>query len=198
MSRLSTRIPHRSPRLTALAGAALLCLSLGAAAQGTATAPGKAPATGTAAASLDRADKAFMEKAAMGGMVEVEMGRLAQQKGTSQQVKDFGARMVQDHGAANNELMQLASKKGLQMPSDAGSAHKRDVQKLSGLSGAQFDREYMAHMVKDHRKDVSDFEKASKSAKDSDVKAFAAKTLPVLQEHLKLAQTTQDAVKAAK
>lgn len=172
----------------------------------TGTAPARAttaPATGTgaattAAASLDRSDRAFLEKAAMAGMAEVAMGRMAQQKATMQPVKDYAARMVEDHTKANSELMQLASTKGLNIPAEMDRSHRKDGEKMGEHSGAKFDREYMEHMVKDHKKTVSDFEKASKSAKDPEVKAFAAKQLPILQEHLRMAQSIHDAAKNAK
>jgi putative membrane protein len=142
------------------------------------------------------ADRTFMEKAAKGGTMEVELGRVAEQKAANAQVKQFGARMVQDHSKANDELKAIASSKGVNLPADAGE-HKKDIDKMSRLQGPEFDREYMKHMVSDHKKDVSEFEKASKSAKDADVKGFASKTLPVLREHLKLAQDTEKAVKSS-
>ena len=166
-----------------------------------ATAPAGATTDGKssgAAAALDRSDRKFVEEAAAGGMAEVELGKLAEQKATSDQVKQFGARMVEDHGKANDELKELAQSKGLSVPAAPDKSHQKDLDKLSKLSGAQFDREYMAHMLSDHRKDVSEFKKMSESAKDSDVKAFAGKTLPTLQEHLKMAQSVNDSVKSMK
>jgi putative membrane protein len=156
------------------------------------------PSGTKAAGQMDRADRKFVEEAAMGGMAEVELGKLAQQKGGSDQVKQFGARMVEDHGKANDELKQLAQAKGLSVPAAPDKSHQKEVDKLNKLSGAKFDREYMAHMLSDHRKDVSDFKKAAGSAKDSDVKSFASKTLPTLQEHLTLAQNVHDSVKSEK
>jgi putative membrane protein len=148
-------------------------------------------------ANVSDADRKFIEKAAMGGVVEVEMGKLAQQKASSDQVKQFGARMVQDHGKANDELKQLAQSKGVAVPAAPATTHHGEVDKLSKLSGAQFDREFMSHMLSDHRKTVADFKKASESAKDSEVKAFAGKTLPTLQDHLSQAQSIHDTVKSA-
>jgi len=175
----------------------LMCLQLNAAAQtaGTGTAPAGGTAMNAGQASLDTSDRKFVEKAAMGGMAEVELGRLAQQKASHQQVKEFGARMAQDHGKANTELQQIAASKGIQLPADSGRSHKKDADKFGKMDAAKFDREYMEHMVDDHKKDISEFEKASRSAKDPDIKAFAARTLPTLQEHLKQAQATHDAVK---
>jgi putative membrane protein len=168
----------------------------------TATRPASADAVATpqaaAGAQLARGDRKFIEEATMGGLAEVELGKLAQLKGASEQVKQFGARMVEDHGKANDELKQLAHIKGFGVPGAPAKAHLREIDKLGKLSGAEFDRQYMAHMLSDHRKDVSEFKKASEAAKDSDVKAFADKTLPTLQEHLKLAQTVHDSVKPTK
>lgn len=147
--------------------------------------------------SLARGDRKFIETAAMGGMIEVELGKLAQDKASNDQVKQFGARMVKDHGKANEELMQIASAKGVQPPATLDKKHQKDVDRLQKLSGADFDRAYMSHMVDDHKKDVSDFKKQAKSGKDAQVQAFAAKTLPTLEEHLQLAKTTEDAVKSA-
>ena len=152
-------------------------------------------AANTKDGSVNASDRKFMEKAAMGGMAEVELGNLAQQKAANAQVKEFGAKMVQDHGKANDELKQIASSKGVTLPTSVDKDHKHDMDKLSKLSGEKFDREYMEHMVKDHKKDVKEFQKASKDSKDGDVKAFAAKTLSVIEGHLQLADRTENAVK---
>ena len=154
-----------------------------------------AGSTGSASAKLAGADKTFVEKAAIGGMAEVELGNLAQQKAASDQVKQFGARMVTDHSKANDELKQIASTKGVQLPSALDDKHKKDMDRLQKMSGADFDKAYMSHMVDDHKQDVAEFKKEANGGKDGDVKGFAAKTLPTLEEHLKLAQTTNDAVK---
>lgn len=154
--------------------------------------------SGSMAGTLDRADKKFLEKAATGGMMEVQLGEMAQQKAASEQVKEFGKRMAEDHGKANDELKQIASAKGAALPASVDKSAQKDLQKFEKLSGADFDRQYMKHMVDDHKKDVSDFQKQAKSAKDPEVKDFAAKTLPTLQEHMKMAQSTYDAVKNTK
>ena len=154
-----------------------------------------AGSTGSASAKLAGADKTFVEKAAIGGMAEVELGNLAQQKAASEDVKKFGARMVQDHSKANDELKQIASTKGVQLPSSLDKKHQSDMDRLQKMSGADFDKAYMSHMVDDHKQDVAEFKKEANGGKDGDVKGFAAKTLPTLEEHLKLAQTTNDAVK---
>jgi len=129
-----------------------------------------------------------MKEAAEGGMAEVEMGKLASQKAQNPDVKKFGQMMVTDHTAANTELKALAAKKNIALPADAGS-HKSNMDALAKESGAGFDKAYVNDMVSDHEKDVSDFQKQADSSSDPDVKAFAAKTLPVLRKHL-------DAIKA--
>jgi len=184
---------------------------LGASAQGTGTGTGartmaaNSPATTTTGSansnaaggksSLPSGDRKFVEEAAIGGMSEVELGNLAQQKASNDQVKQFGARMVQDHSKANDELKQVASAKGIQLPASLDKKHQKDLDRFQKMTGADFDKAYMSHMVDDHKKDVSDFKKEASSGKDADIKGFASKTLPTLQEHLQLAQTTNDAVK---
>ena len=137
-------------------------------------------------------DHDFIMDAAMGGLEEVELGRIAAQKGMSDAVKQFGQRMVDDHSKANTELMSLASSKGMTLPTALDEKHQKDVTKLSAMSGAEFDRAYSKMMLSDHNKDVSEFEKQSTKGTDPDLKAFASKTLPTLQEHLQLAKSLPD------
>ena len=103
-------------------------------------------------------------------------------------MKQFGQRMVDDHSKANSELMSLASSKGITLPADLDAKHRETVTKLSGMSGAEFDRAYGKMMLSDHTKDVSEFEKQSARGTDPDLKSFASKTLPTLQEHLQMAR----------
>jgi putative membrane protein len=140
------------------------------------------------------ADYQFVMEAARGGMAEVDLGKLAGEKAQSPQVKQFGERMAQDHGKANDELKSLAQQKNITLPTELGSKHQATRDKLAKLSGAQFDRAYMQEMLQDHRKDVNEFRKESQSGKDPEVKAWAGKTLPTLEEHLRLAQSTTGAV----
>jgi putative membrane protein len=142
----------------------------------------------------DMKAQAFMHEAALGGLVEVELGRLASEKASSDEVKQFGQRMVTDHGKANTELKALAEKKSVTLPTELDSKHKQTVEKLSKLSGAAFDRAYMDEMRKDHKKDVSAFRQQSMSGSDPDVKSWAAATLPTLQEHMQMAERTHAAV----
>ena len=129
----------------------------------------------------------FIHNAAIGGMAEVKLGKLAERKASSEDVKSFGKRMVDDHSAANEELKSLASKKNVTLPKDVDAKHKAAYDRLSKLSGAEFDRAFMDAMAQDHREVVAEFEKAAKSS-DADVQAFASKTLPTLHEHLDSAQ----------
>ena len=193
--------PRQNTRLSVLSvfiGLALAAAAGGSAAQGTSSAAGAASASAGSAASVATADKAFAMKAAAGGLAEVALGKLAQQNGSNDQVKQFGSRMVDDHSKANDELKQIASTKGITLPTDVDAKHKSEMAKMQKLTGAQFDRAYMDSMVKDHKEDVSDFRKESTAGKDSDIKTVAAKTLPTLQDHLKMAQSTDAAVKNTK
>ncbi len=127
----------------------------------------------------------FAVKAANGGLLEVELGRLAQQKAQNKEVKDFGAMMVMDHSKANDEMKALATTKNITLPTALGEDEQKHVNELTKLSGAEFDRKYVSLMVDDHKEDIDLFRKAAEDNKtDADVKAFAVKTLPTLQKHL--------------
>jgi putative membrane protein len=139
-------------------------------------------------------DEHFVMEAAQGGMAEVELGKLAADKAASSEVKKFGQRMADDHGKANDELKTLAQSKNITLPTAIDAKHKATIDRLSKMSGEAFDRAYMQDMLKDHQKDVAAFRTESKTGKDADVKAWASKTLPTLEEHLKLAQDTNRAV----
>ena len=102
--------------------------------------------------------------------------------------------MVDDHSKANDELKTLAKNKNITVPGDLEAKDKAERDRLSKLSGEAFDRAYMNAMLQDHRKDVSEFRTESTKGRDADVKAFASKTLPTLEDHLKLAQQTEKAV----
>jgi putative membrane protein len=147
-------------------------------------------ATGGTVSAMSNEDKEFVTEAGTGGLAEVQMGNLALQKASNADVKAFGQRMVTDHSKANAELAQLATTKGLALPTELTGEHKEMFDHLSSLSGAEFDKQYMKHMVEDHEKDVAAFDKASTSATDADVKGWAGKTLPTLKEHLEQAKST--------
>lgn len=138
--------------------------------------------------SVGQADKAFVMKAAKGGLAEVELGNLAKDKAQSDQVKQFAQRMVDDHSKANDQLKSLAQQKNITLPTSLPAKEQKLKDSLSKLSGEQFDHEYMEHMVADHKKDVAEFKRASTTLKDNDLKQFASTTLPTLQDHLKQAQ----------
>ena len=133
---------------------------------------------------LSSQDEKFIMDAAKGGMMEVEMGRIAAQKASSADVKSFGQRMVTDHGKANDQLKQIAAQKGVTLPTALPADMRKEMDKVSKLSGAEFDKMYMSHMLKDHHKDISEFEKEASKGADSSVKSFAQTTLPTLREHL--------------
>ena len=137
---------------------------------------------------LSSRDQKFLMDTAMAGLMEVELGRWAAQVGTSPEVKQFGQRMIGDHSKANTELTQLASSKGVTLPTQLDEKHQRDVSKIARLKGADFDRAYSKAMLDDHEDAVKDFEKQSTNGTDADLKAFATKTLPTLQEHLEMAR----------
>jgi putative membrane protein len=139
-------------------------------------------------------DENFAKKAAQGGMAEVKLGQLAEQKGSSPEVKNFGRRMVQDHSKANNELKDVTSKENIPLPNEMDKSDQATYDRLSKLSGDAFDRAYAQDMVKDHSKDVSEFQKEAKNGKDESIKNFAAQTLPTLQNHLDQARQMEQAV----
>ncbi len=141
------------------------------------------------------ADNTFVTKAAQGGMAEVELGKLAQQRASNEAVKDFGKRMETDHSKANEQLKTIAVNKGITVPTTLNAKDQATMDKLSKLNGAAFDRAYMEDMVKDHRMDIAEFQKEANSGDDRDVKAFASTTLPTLQDHLKVAEETLNKVK---
>jgi putative membrane protein len=159
---------------------------------------GMAFAQDSKGAAISSQDKSFVKDAAMGGMFEVKMGQVAANQGASDAVKSFGQRMVDDHGKLNTELMDLAKQKGLAVPAEMDKKFQKKVDSMSKKSGADFDRAYIKDMVKDHQDDIKAFEKEAKKGKDPDIKAFAAKTLPTLQEHLKLAQQIESQMAAQK
>lgn len=129
--------------------------------------------------SVSAGDKLFMRKAAKGGMMEVAMGKLASERGQNADVKKFGDRMVADHSKANEELGSIVEKKGVKLPSKKPSATWKS------------DKDYMNAMVKDHEKDLDEFQKEAREGNDPDIKGFAERTAKIVQEHLDLAKETQ-------
>ena len=123
-----------------------------------------------------------------GGLAEVQMGQLAQQNGRSAAVKRFGQQMANDHGRANQEMMALAQQKQITPPSTMGAEHQRIYDDLAKLRGSAFDRAYAQAMVRDHQEDLRAYQAEAQNGTDPDVRAFAARHVPLLQEHLRMAQ----------
>ena len=138
--------------------------------------------------SLSASDQVFAKKAAQGGMAEVQLGQLATTKASSQKVKDFGRKMIDDHSKANDQLKSIASANNITLPTTVSAKDQALMNRLSKLSGAAFDKAYTAAMVKDHQTDVAEFQAESNSGQNSALKDFATSTLPTLQEHLKMAK----------
>lgn len=151
-------------------------------------AAGAAPAL--SATTLPASDSMFLNKATMGGLAEVQAGQLAEQKGSRPDVKQFANQMVKDHGEANSEMAQLASAKGVTIPAVPDAQHAAAMQRLSQLSGTQFDRQYMKGQVTDHKTTVALFKQEANSGRDPQLRAYAQKYLPILQHHLQMAEST--------
>ena len=141
-----------------------------------------------AVAEIGPADKAFATKAAAGGQAEVTLGQLATERASSSQVKAFGQRMVTDHTEANQALSDIAHQQNIVLTDHPSAADRATEQRLRNMKGQAFDAAYMRDMVQDHRQDVADFRKEADTGKDPELKAFAQKYLPVLEQHLQMAQ----------
>lgn len=137
---------------------------------------------------LSSADYKFAKAAACGGAMEVSLGKIAMEKSGNSAVQQFGQRMVTDHGKAGQDLAQVASRKGMSLPSEPSASQQKEIDKLSKLSGPAFDKAYLRLMVRDHKEDEKEFRRASENAQDPDLKSFATTTLPIIQDHLKMAE----------
>jgi putative membrane protein len=135
-------------------------------------------------AALNEQDQAFLMKAAQGNMFEVQLGTLATQRAMGDRVKQFGQRMVQDHGKAQQELMNLAKEQNWMLPAEVSDEQKKEQERLGQLSGEAFDKAYMETMVKDHAADATMYEAASTNSQDAALKGYAARTLQIIKEHL--------------
>jgi putative membrane protein len=142
-------------------------------------------------AAVKSGDKSFLKNAYEDGLAEVKAGEMAVSKSANEDVKAFGKHMVDDHAKANAELKTLADSKKVEVPTEPSTVAKGKAKLLEAKSGADFDKAFAKAMVSDHEKAVEAFAKAANKAEDADVKAFAAKTLPTLQGHLKMAQELQ-------
>ena len=143
----------------------------------------------------DAASSAFLMKVANVGMAEVQLGQIAQTKGTYQGVKDFAAMMVQDHTAANDKVKSLATQRSVTLPSVVDQDHQKMIDDLNKKNGKAFDKSYIDAMVKGHEKVIKDFQDASGKVGDTEVKSFITNTLPTLQTHLDSAKAVQKRLK---
>lgn len=140
---------------------------------------------------LSAKDYRFVAEAARGGTMEVELGELAVQKGASESVRHFGERMAADHKRANEELRAIAARKGATLPAQLSHGENSTMAHLQKATGRDFDKIYAHHMVKDHEADVKDFKDAAKDLNDPELREFAQKTLPTLEEHLRMARNME-------
>jgi len=138
----------------------------------------------TDSSAMMMSDTAFATKAAVGGMAEVALGKMATAKGASAKVKDFGKMMVMDHSKANAELMAISKTKNIMLPAGLDAEHQAKSDSLSKLSGKDFDMAYVNAMIDGHKKTLALMQSEAANGKDADLKAFAAKTAPVVQTHL--------------
>jgi len=143
----------------------------------------------------DEASSSFLVKAADGGLTEVRLGELAQQKATSKMVKDYGAMLIHDHSAANDKVKALAAQRNVTLPDGPGNEHQEAIDKLSKRTGKDFDKTFMDAMQRDHEKDIDMFKDASNKVNDADVKSFVDNRLPTLQMHLDSANAIRKMLK---
>jgi putative membrane protein len=143
-------------------------------------------------------DKKFLKDATMGSMTEVQLGKLAAEKGSTDSVKQYGQKLASDHSKATEELKQVATKENIQIPDSLDSKHQSKVDKLSKLSGPEFDRAFVKDRMKDHEKDVNDFQAEAHYGANPNVKMAAVKELPTLQQHLAEAKELNKQKAAAK
>lgn len=144
---------------------------------------------------LHKKDVKFLVEAASSSRMKIELGQLAQQKGSTQEIRDYGAMMVQDHTKASEELKALVASKGASFPDTLMPKHRALMDRLNGLEGVEFDKAYMNVMRDAHENDIDEFEDETKDARDPDVRAFATKQLPVLQGHHQHAKDSKGTMK---
>src|SRR5262245_55903161 len=142
-----------------------------------------------AAFAQDKAGQAFLKKAMEGNLTEIEMGKLAQQKGQSDGVRSFGKQLEQDHAAANEKAAAVAKEMGMSPPTEPNKKQKAEYDRLSKLSGDKFDRQFVKHMVADHKKDIKEFQQEAK--KNDAASGYAKDALPTLEKHLQAAQSLE-------
>ncbi|MNI60047.1 hypothetical protein D3C87_369120 [compost metagenome] len=149
----------------------------------------------TGGIAVDEADAKFTTQAAVGGMAEVELGKMALEKSSNAKVKEFATMMVKDHGMANTELMAIAKLKNITLPSTVDDEHKQKMDDLSKKTGADFDKAYVDAMVSGHKSTLKLMEDEAKDGKDADLKSFATKTAPIVQSHLVMINKINDSMK---
>jgi putative membrane protein len=149
----------------------------------------------TGGTAVDAGDANFATEAAVSGLAEVELGKVALAKSSNTKVKDFANMMVNDHGKANEELKAIATAKSITLPTALDEKHQKVSNDLNALSGKDFDKKYVAEMVDGHKKTLDLMEKEAKDGKDAELKAFAAKTAPIVKAHLDMIQKIQDSMK---
>ncbi|MFN7138152.1 MAG: DUF4142 domain-containing protein [Limisphaerales bacterium] len=139
----------------------------------------------------DLSPEKFAKKAHQSGMAEVAMGQLAAQRAQSSSVKQFGDKLAREHKEANQRLEKIAERRNFELERIIGKKHQETIQNLTSLSGEQFDREFIKHTVEQHRKDIERFEKQASEGEEPAIRSFASETLPMLRQHLKIAETLQ-------
>lgn len=146
---------------------------------------------------LAQEDLEFATKAAQGGIQEVRLGELAEQQAATPEVQQFGQRMVADHGQSNEQLTQIMQGKGIELPEEMSKEGQELYDELQGKAGAEFDQAYMDEMLRDHQADIEEFQQYAETGQDPDLRSFAEQTLPILEQHRRLAQQTREQVTAA-
>lgn len=159
---------------------------------------GISPAQAQNHKSLNHTDKKFVEDAYKDGLAAVSMGEVAATRTHNPAVRDFADRMVQDHEAANRELMQLSQKEGASLPKDMGSSYRNRIEKLSSMKRQDFDRAYMEQEVKDHKSDLKEYSKEVNDGANPALKSFASRTIPKLEHHLSMASTIDQKIGGSK
>jgi putative membrane protein len=147
---------------------------------------GSSPLLSTAEAAMK--DESFAKMAARGGLAEIKLGKLAMDQGSSEAVKTFGTRMVAEHAKAGDMLKEAAKEEHIGLPADISAKDEATYDRLSKLSGAEFDYAYAQDMVKDHHQDLRDFQREANHGNDDVMRSFAAETVPMIQQHLERAK----------
>jgi putative membrane protein len=163
----------------------------------TATAPGDDAAMRDTS-KLTQDDRQFVQHAAQGGMMEVQLGQLAQEKGQSDAVKQLGQTLANDHQQANQRLQQIAQAKQIDVSTDMGQKHQQQMSKLQNQSGAAFDRAFLQAVIQEHQRDITEFRSQSNQTQDTALRDFTTSTLPTLEQHLQQAREAQQSAGKSK